>query len=228
MWVSTAVQLTPEMREQLFKELGQGPDGEATVRLFRDFLTPPPSESKPSLTDLAKQSGMSHQAVRRIAELLNGAKPSTMAEAFATIFISYGGPDEHFARKLYQELFNRGVTAFFFPESATPGQRLHRTMCDGIQEYDRALLLCSANSLTRPGVLNELEQILAREAREGGAELLIPVLLDDYALNEWSPKKADLARQVRDRVAADFRNSNDEDTFQKQCDRLMEALKATA
>jgi hypothetical protein len=42
-------------------------------------------------------------------------------------------------------------------------------------------------------MVNELEQTLVREAREGGAELLIPVLLDDDVLAGWDPQWKDLA-----------------------------------
>lgn len=124
---------------------------------------------------------------------------------FNSVFLSYGGPDDAFARALYGALTKRGVETFFFPESAPPGQRLHRTMTQGVNEYDRVLLICSEASLGRTGVLNELEQVLAREAREGGTELLIPVTIDEYVFSGWKPEREDIAMQVRDRVIADFR-----------------------
>ena len=77
----------------------------------------------------------------------------------------------------------------------------------------------------RPGVLNELEQLLAREAREGGADLLIPLHLDDFVFAEWSPDRPDLARQVRDRVILDFQNFESEVYFMKQLERLLQALR---
>ena len=48
-----------------------------------------------------------------------------------------------------------------------------------------------------------------REASEGGSEILIPVTLDDYVFR-WRPKRADLARQIRARVIADFRTATSE------------------
>jgi hypothetical protein len=65
-----------------------------------------------------------------------------------------------------------------------------------------------------------------REAREGGAELLIPVLLDDDVLAGWDPQWKALARQLRSRVAADFRGFNDEAIFNKQVERLLKALES--
>jgi len=37
-------------------------------------------------------------------------------------FISYGGPDEAFARKLNDALEKRGVITFFFKDDAPPGE----------------------------------------------------------------------------------------------------------
>jgi hypothetical protein len=107
-----------------------------------------------------------------------------------SIFISYGGPDEDFARKLYEALHSNGVRTFFFPEHAELGEKLHDTMRNGVNEHDRVVLVCSKASLDRPGVLNELEEILAREARDGGASYLIPIRLDDYVFNGWNPGRA--------------------------------------
>jgi TIR domain len=97
-------------------------------------------------------------------------------------------------------------------------------MSQAVHDYDRVLLICSRSSMARLGVVNELEQVLSREAREGGTELLMPVLLDDFVLTEWAPERADLARQVRDRVAADFRKASIDSEFSKQLDRVLLAL----
>lgn len=147
---------------------------------------------------------------------------------YRSVFISYGGPDERFARAIYEEFTRRGVRSFFFPESAVPGKRLHRTMLEGVNDYDRVLLICSRTSLNRFGVLNELEQVLAREAREGGAELLIPITLDDYVFSGWSPQQSDIVIQIRDRVVADFRNASpDSDMFASRLMQLFEVLQVS-
>jgi len=51
-----------------------------------------------------------------------------------------------------------------------------------INDRDRMILICSEASLGRSGLLNELQEILAREARDGGSSYLIPVRLDDIVL----------------------------------------------
>jgi hypothetical protein len=123
---------------------------------------------------------------------------------FKSVFISYGGPDEPFAHALHMELQRRGVRTFFFPVHAPPGQKLHKMMTSNIGRADRVILLCSRSSLNRPGVQNEIEETLAREARRGGEACLLPVRLDDYVLRGWHPRNAGLAQAIRDRVIANF------------------------
>lgn len=117
-----------------------------------------------------------------------------------TVFISFGGPDEEAAKLINHALKSKGVKTWFFPDDADPGAKLHRVMHDGVNEYDRVLLLCSKDSLARPGVLNEIERVLEREAREGGADIIIPVTLDDFVYGDWAPDRSDISSQIRSRV----------------------------
>src|SRR5581483_4455011 len=89
-------------------------------------------------------------------------------------FISYGSPDEKFAWRIYDALRENEVTTFFFPETARPGMRISDEVFTQLQRYDRVLLVCSRNSLTRPGVINEIQETLDREARDGGETYLLP------------------------------------------------------
>jgi len=140
-----------------------------------------------------------------------------------TVFISYGGPDEAVAEKINKALKSKGVKTWFFPDDADPGAKLHRVMHDGVNTYDRVLLLCSKESLGRPGVLNELERVLEREAREGGAEILIPVALDDYVYGDWAPDRSDLASQIRSRVITKI--SIDSTDFEKTIEKVVNVLR---
>jgi hypothetical protein len=146
-------------------------------------------------------------------------------DTYHSVFLIYGGPDESVARRFYETFSRWGIACFFFPESAEPGKRLHRTMYDGINDHDRVVLLCSRSSLERPGVLNEIERLLSREASEGGTELVIPVALDDHVFTTWEPSRGDLAAQMRERVVADFRHAvGNPKEFRKQFARLLKAL----
>jgi len=140
-------------------------------------------------------------------------------------FISYGGPDEHFAIQVQQVLRENGVETFLYAKDAVPGTRLHRTMRDEINRHDRVILICSRHSLDRPGVTNEIEESLAREAREGGSSVLIPIALDEYVFNEWKPIRADLAQAVRDRAIGDFQGADtDKEKLAKAMHTLLLAL----
>jgi hypothetical protein len=117
-----------------------------------------------------------------------------------TLFISYGGTDEQQATEINKLIKAKGVKTWFFPDDAVPGDKLHRMMYDGINKYERVLLICSKESLSRPGVLNEIERVLEREAKEGGSDILIPITLDGYVYGDWAPTRMDIANQIKLRV----------------------------
>jgi hypothetical protein len=119
---------------------------------------------------------------------------------YNSAFISYGQPDEQFAKYLHRRLTKAGVSAFLFARDAPVGQPLHSVMRNGVNQYDRMILLCSEASLKREGVLNEIEEALRREAREGGRSILIPVSLDPFVLSHWNPSDPSAAQAIRDRV----------------------------
>jgi hypothetical protein len=98
-------------------------------------------------------------------------------------------------------------------------------MRKGVNEHDRTLLICSRSSLGRPGLLNEIEEVMARESRDGGKTYLIPIRLDDYVFSGWVPENPDLAQAVRDRVVADFRQHDDVPQFASELAKLIAVLK---
>ena len=221
MFVSAAVKLTPEVYARLkplLDDLGLAPEH---ARVVQDMLALRQLPNGPSISEIARTGDLSAQTVGKLDK---EAHPAAQRSAYKSAFISYGGPDEAFARRLYEALLDKGVHVYYFPESSIPGRRLHRTMNDAVHDYDVVISVCSEAAVIRPGWLNELEQTLAREAREGGAELLIPVLLDDFVLARWEPERRDLARQIQARVAADFRGHGDVAVFDRQVDRLLVAL----
>lgn len=118
--------------------------------------------------------------------------------------ISYGADDEPFARRLRDALRAQGVLTFLFADDAVPGMPLHRVARQTINEHDRVILICSRSSLGRRRVLNDIEEVLRRETRDGGVSYLIPIRLDKYVLDEWSPADPGVADAVRDRFVVDF------------------------
>jgi hypothetical protein len=146
------------------------------------------------------------------------------SDMYKSTFISYGGPDEESVSKLNSKLKAYGVSTWFFPDDSIPGQKLHRMMHEGVNKHDKVLLVCSKSSLTRVGVLNEIERVLEREAKEGGSDILIPVTLDRFIFNEWKPERSDIADQLMSRVII---NANPEtDGYEKQIEKLICALRS--
>lgn len=151
--------------------------------------------------------------------------PSGTNTGLQSTYIIYGEPDRAFAERLSRALENSGVKTFFFPDHGVPGQPLHQMMRTGVNEHDRAILVCSRSALDRKGVLNEIEETLRREARDGGVSYLIPIRLDDYVFSGWNPPGM-TAQAVRDRVVADFQGSlADPVKFDTGLSRLLAALR---
>lgn len=146
-----------------------------------------------------------------------------------SVFISYGGKDEAFAERLNEALRAGGIITWFFKTDAKPGEKLHNVMRDGVNSHDRVLLICTENSLQRSGVSNEIEKVLEREAREGGTAILIPVIVDSYLLNKWSPSSLNLKsrrQEIIGRVVADFRGATtSQQKFDIGISRLILALR---
>lgn len=213
--VLTSIDLGPIARGTIRHEAPSQIDWSAVVR----------SVGEPLLKDFLRRAGVPDVFVEYMVDCARSLEPGVVFSLLQSTFISYGGPDEAFARKLNEALERRGVTTFFFKDDAPPGERLHRVMRLGVNDHDRTILICSEASLQRPGLLNELEETLAREARDGGRTYLIPVRLDDYVLKAWAPANSDLAQTVRDRVISDFRRHEDAAEFDAEVAKLIAVLK---
>jgi hypothetical protein len=143
---------------------------------------------------------------------------------YQSVFISYGGPDEQIVAKINQDLKSYGIKTWFFPDDAKPGEKLHRMMSNGVKLHDKVLLICSKSSLTRNGVLNEIERILEREAKEGGSEILIPITLDEFIYNDWAPKNEDISDQLKSRVITKLDIDNQE-KYNVALDKVINSLR---
>ncbi|BCS98682.1 hypothetical protein DSLASN_43140 [Desulfoluna limicola] len=139
-----------------------------------------------------------------------------------SLFISYGGKDEQVASSINDKIKSKGVLTWFFPDDATPGEKLHRMMFNGVNEYDRVLLICSESSLSRPGVTNEIERVLEREAKEGGSSILIPVTIDDYVYGDWHADRPDIVQQIQSRVITKIDTSGK--NFENQIEKIVNVL----
>ncbi len=191
-----------------------------------DWLSVSKSLHCSNLHDFLIRAGMPEVVASYTIDIARSPKNS-LTSLMRSAFISYGGPDEHFARRLYETLHSNGVQRLFlFPESAIPGDPIHSTVRKGIGTHDRMLLVCSRASLDRRGVRDEVLKLLARESREGVDNLLIPIDLDGY-VRGWRPHEdSTLGETIRDRVIADFRGwDNDDRVFSKGLAQLLSALR---
>lgn len=134
-------------------------------------------------------------------------------------------PDEDSVH-LTQRFARTRTIVFFFPETARVGERINTEVYRRLQDHDRVLLVCSRASLNRAGVINEIQETLDREARDGGATYLLPLMLDDYVLSEWRAVQPELAERIGRRIIADCRKAKRSNVeFAKAINRVIDALK---
>lgn len=153
------------------------------------------------------------------------AKALTMAERrnlLRSTFISHGTADAEFAVKLRDALADQGVSAFCFDAGGTRNRTCSHLA--GAQRHDRVVLVCSEASLSRHGLGYGLGDMLAREAREGGVDILIPVSLDRFVFDGWNPEEPELKRALGHRVVADFSAWRDAERFTAALGHLLKAL----
>jgi hypothetical protein len=193
-------------------------DGGATV----DWASIALAAHAPRLDRFLVHVGMPEIFASYNASCAAALDPMRLLKLMRSTFISYGGPDGTFAWRLRDDLARNGVRTFFFATDAVPGKRLHDVMREGVNKYDRVVVICSKASLSRPGVKNEIRETLAREAKAGGEALLIPIALDDFIFRS----RSEVAAILRERVVADFRESDSCD-YEESLLRLLAALRVS-
>jgi len=179
------------------------------------------SLSQPNLNSFLVSTGMPELVSIYLIDSIKAIDPEMLNKLMQKVFISYGSPDAEFAQKLKCDLKRNGVSTWFFEDDAEFGQKLHQMMRQNIGKYDRVLLICSELSLTRNGVLYEIEQALAKEAREGGSSRILPVSTDAFVFSEGF-KQTEVDQELNDRVIADFSTPEKYDT---QLPRLLSSLR---
>ena len=94
-------------------------------------------------------------------------------------FVAFAARDGELAGRLRLDLMAHGVRTWLQPEDVRwDGIELDRSRCD------RLVVICSRASLQTRALVREIEGALAREEREG-ADVLVPVRVDDYVVDDW-------------------------------------------
>jgi uncharacterized protein YjbI with pentapeptide repeats len=89
-------------------------------------------------------------------------------------FISYGEPDHEFAKKIYEDLWRVGCQCWFYDMDATPGEDTWHEIDQKLRDAEKVIVICSSESLVRPGVLKELSKLI-----DDYQDKLIPISRDD-------------------------------------------------
>lgn len=134
--------------------------------------------------------------------------------------MSYSSVDAELATRLCKDLNAIGMPCWEYIQDTVVGRKVWSTIGRPIKDDDKMLPICSQNSLKMDGVPKEIEHALQKESiirtannrRKKRAatldmepellngDVLFPIRLDDYMLNEWQhEQKSDvLATHVLD------------------------------
>jgi hypothetical protein len=149
--------------------------------------------------------------------------PSLIGQAleFYSCFISHSSKNHEFAKRLYDDLQNRGVHCWFAPENLKIGDKFRQRIDESIRLHDKLLLVLSEDSISSAWVEDEVETALERERNENRL-VLFPIRIDDAVVNTQQAWAASLRRQ---RHIGDFTNWKDHATYQELFERLLRDLK---
>ena len=89
----------------------------------------------------------------------------------ASVFISHGGADKKFARRLTRDLQAHGHEAWLDEDKIQIGDSIIQSIGDAIQEVDFVLVLISASSIESEWVQQEL-RIAISEQMQGNVAIL--------------------------------------------------------
>jgi hypothetical protein len=91
------------------------------------------------------------------------------------VFISYGGPDATFARRLAKDLEANGIRVWFAEWDLDYGDDVVQSIEAGLLTTKKFVIVLSPESIQRPWVRKELSAVF-RQALDGPGKLIIPVM----------------------------------------------------
>lgn len=160
---------------------------------------------------------------------------------FYSCFISYSTGDEEFADKLNEDLKSQGISTWKWNLDAVAGRYMRDNIDIAIRNYDKLILVCSADSLASGQVETEIRRALQkeqqikkaneerrREAIAAGqtpphvdANVLVPIRIDDSVF-EWD---SHIAADVTEYYIPDFTNAEPgSEKYRQELQKLIQAL----
>jgi len=139
---------------------------------------------------------------------------------YCSCFVAYGEPDKTYAEKLKRDFVAKGVSCWVYSLDSTPGQRTWPEISQRRREAEKMIVLCSAKSLVRDGVLKEIEEQI-----DENPDKLVPISLDDTWKEPGFPVRrgaGDLKPFLLERNYADF---SDGAKYQKEFNKLLKGLR---
>jgi hypothetical protein len=136
------------------------------------------------------------------------------------LFISYSSIDEDFARKVYTDLEQMGISCWFAPEDLEIGQYIEDVIHKAIHDGEKVLLVLSEHSINSPWVKREVQTAFDLE-KKSGKRILLPIKIDNAVNNSVSRWVYDITK----RLIGDFTDWNDCATYDTALNRLIRDLK---
>ena len=147
--------------------------------------------------------------------------PRILADVqYYSCFICYGEPDRVFAESLVESLKAIAVSCWLYSMDATPGERVWGEITRKRREAEKIIVICSAQSLVRNGVLKEIEEQIDEDP-----DKIVPISVDNLWKKNgfWVRRgKRDLKPFLLERNYADF---CDESTYNDSLCDLLRGIK---
>lgn len=161
-----------------------------------------------------QESGIPDKFINAIPSLL------LKNSKFHSCFISFSNHDYDFAKKIQNDLRNRGVRCWFAPKDMKIGQKIRQSIDDSIQLYDKLLTVLSINSIKSEWVEKEIETAFEKE-RDTNNTVLFPIRIDSSVFDTNKSWAADIRRS---RHIGDFERWEEPECYKKSLERLINDL----
>ena len=151
---------------------------------------------------------------------------------FDYCLIGYSTDDQAFVDKLFSDLQNRGIRAWYTPYDDIAETKI----IDQIDTFSKVtyklLLILSENSINSEWVTTEIAKAY-KKSKQIGKQVLFPISIAPFEkLKYWenfdSDFGKDLAKEIREFYLLNFENWKDDDEYQKNFEKLLESLRIEA